>query len=61
VRPLLISNSEVPNPELPPFERFTKFTGMIAKVSKAEADKERSGAGSAKRTQGEGKRSKREV
>jgi hypothetical protein len=51
----------VPNPELPPFERFTKFTGMIAKVSKAEADKERSGAGSAKRTQGEGKRSKREV
>jgi hypothetical protein len=35
-----LSNEGMPNPELPPLERFTKFAGIIAKVSKAEADKE---------------------
>jgi hypothetical protein len=29
----------VPNPKLPPWERFQKFVGMIVKVPKAEADK----------------------
>ena len=38
MRPLLIPNSAVPNPDLPPFERFQTFVGMIAKVSKQEAD-----------------------
>lgn len=34
-----LSNDRVPNPELPPWERFVKFAGIVAKVPKTEADK----------------------
>ncbi len=33
-----LSNEGVPDSELPPFERFQRFAGMIAKVSKTEAN-----------------------
>jgi hypothetical protein len=36
-----LSNENVPNRGLPPFERFTKFVGIIAEASKAQADRQK--------------------
>lgn len=41
MRPRSIPNTSVPHPELPPWERFQRFAGIIARVPKEEADKEK--------------------
>jgi hypothetical protein len=40
--PRLIPNESVPGAALPPWERFEKFVGRVARVPKEEADKGRS-------------------
>ncbi len=40
MRPPAISNAQVPNQDLSPFERFREFARMVVSVPKAEADRE---------------------
>lgn len=47
MRPRLIQNEQVPHPELPPWERFQEFVGIVSKVPKGEADKGRERIGNA--------------
>jgi len=43
MRPLSITNSAVPHPELEPAERFARFARMVARFPKAEADESERG------------------
>ena len=50
MRPHTISNVQVPNVDLIPFDRFREFARMIVSVPKAEADREMGKSGLKKYT-----------